>query len=182
MPANCSAAGSRGRPSKGDRQFIATRVRADVDSSIRSIADNTKTPFGDVVGTMLLIGTRHIDQFDDVFRELLPLTRTTVDGQVQFDPSAHDAITSITGRAPTPVESRAREIRSALSPHGKIPMMLVFSTLLTIGVRNCEGDAFTSALADMYELALDPKLARKMLSESSIPRRLEEQGVLALAI
>ncbi|AZI65442.1 hypothetical protein [Rhodococcus sp. NJ-530] len=118
---------------------------------------------------------RHIDQFDEVFRELLPLTRTTVDGQVQFDPSAHDHHQHHRPRSDPRRNPRPRNPLRAL-PHGKIPMMLVFSTLLTIGVRNCEGDAFTGALADMYELALDPKLARKMLSESSIPRRLEEQG------
>ncbi|WP_418345833.1 hypothetical protein [Rhodococcus pyridinivorans] len=185
MAAACSRNGRRlGRRSKGDRRFVATRVPAQTITSIKAIAEDTSTPLGDVVGTLLLLGVRHSAELDAAMDELMPLTRTTGDGQVQFNPSnTKDSIVNLIGRAPTPVVERIEELRDGISPDGKIPMLLVFSALLAIGLRGVENTTFDSALSDMYALALDPSLATTMLGKQvATTRNREEQGVLSLAI
>ncbi|MBM4569179.1 hypothetical protein GS489_01330 [Rhodococcus hoagii] len=186
MPAACGSTGRRriGRRSKGDRAFVSTRVTASTDAAIRTIAAETRTPVGDVVGTLLMLGVRHSDEFSSALDELLPLTRTTADRQIQFDPAnTHATIVDMIGRAPTPVVERARELREAISLDGKkVPVLLVFSALLIVGLRSYGPGSFDRVLAEMYDLALDPTLAEAMLGDTAVPRRIEEQGVLSLMV
>ncbi|WP_137725831.1 hypothetical protein [Prescottella subtropica] len=173
----------RGRRSKGDRAFVSTRVTTDTDLIIRTIAAETRTPLGDVVGTILMVGVRHAAEVESALDELLPLTRTTTDGQVQFDPANTSAsIVIMLGRAPTPVVDRVRELQEALSQECTLPMLITFSALLTVGLRHHDLATFRGELERMYALALDPSLADKMLGKADLPAPRSEQGVMSLMV
>ena len=67
-----------GRPSKGQRDQMITRLHLDVGRSVRDLAEEKDWSYSDTLQALIRIGLDHLDELpDDTTQQELPLTKAS---------------------------------------------------------------------------------------------------------
>jgi hypothetical protein len=136
-----------GRPSKGDRAVVYTRVPDTLLTPIKAIVDSTGENQSDIVASLAVIGLRHQDEFHAGYAELHHIPADLTNGELQLIDEAPDFET-VWARVPKAV---AEKIKSLAANRKKAHVAGAF---VLIGLRHPE--EVDSALAELRQNALPP--------------------------